>query len=129
MEVIQGDITDYSGVLEASRGAHVIVHMASLVDVWYKIPDSLIYSVNIKGEAPTGLVGIRDGEETPTGERFHPGNHKWDEIASRLEDFQGLVSACDLIITRRACVTFKQMVHLWRRLFLERKRCFRCHCW
>lgn len=53
VEVIQGDITDYSSVLEASRGAHVIVHMASLVDVWYKIPDSLIYSVNIKGEAPT----------------------------------------------------------------------------
>lgn len=63
MEVIQGDITDYSSVLEASRGAHVIVHMASLVDVWYKIPDSLIYSVNIKGEAPTGLVEIRDGEK------------------------------------------------------------------
>lgn len=102
MEVIQGDITDYSSVLEASRGAHVIVHMASLVDVWYKIPDSLIYSVNIKGEAPTGLVVIRDGEETPIGERFHPGNHKPEEIASRLEDFQGLVSACDLIITRRS---------------------------
>lgn len=128
MEVIQGDITDYSSVLEASRGAHVIVHVASLVDVWYKIPDSLIYSVNIKGEAPTGRVVIRDGEETPIGERLHPGNHKREEIASGLEDFQGLVSACDLIITRCACVTFKQMVRLWQRLFLERKRCFKCHC-
>lgn len=66
VEVIQGDITDYSGVLEASRGVDVIVHTASLVDVWYKIPDSLIYSVNVKGETPTGLgrKKIRDGEET-----------------------------------------------------------------
>lgn len=53
VEVIQGDITDYSGVLEASRGADILVHMASLVDVWHKVPESLIYSVNIKGEAPT----------------------------------------------------------------------------
>lgn len=66
VEVIQGDITDYSSVLEASHGADVIVHMASLVDVWHKIPESLIYSVNIKGEAPTGLmIKIRDGAETP----------------------------------------------------------------
>ncbi|XP_003965001.2 3 beta-hydroxysteroid dehydrogenase type 7 [Takifugu rubripes] len=49
VEVIQGDITDYSGVLEASRGVDVIIHTASLVDVWHKIPDSLIYSVNING--------------------------------------------------------------------------------
>lgn len=50
VEVIQGDITDYGSVLEASRSADVIIHMASLVDVWHKIPDSLIHSVNIKGE-------------------------------------------------------------------------------
>lgn len=85
VEVIQGDITDYSSVLEASRGADVIVHMASLVDVWHKIPESLIYSVNIKGGAPTGLMmKIRDGKETPIREHLHPGNHKPDEIASGL---------------------------------------------
>ncbi|KAM9393498.1 LOW QUALITY PROTEIN: 3 beta-hydroxysteroid dehydrogenase type 7 [Pholidichthys leucotaenia] len=47
--VIQGDITDYLCVLEASRGADVIIHAASLVDVWYRIPETLIYSVNVTG--------------------------------------------------------------------------------
>ncbi|XP_074512077.1 3 beta-hydroxysteroid dehydrogenase type 7-like [Sebastes fasciatus] len=47
--VIQGDITDYSSVLEASRGADVVIHTASLVDVWHKIPESLIVSVNVTG--------------------------------------------------------------------------------
>lgn len=81
VEVIQGDITDYSGVLEASRGADVIIHTASLVDVWHKIPDSLIYSVNINGETPTGLVRkkIRDGEETSL--ITHAGSHKPEETS------------------------------------------------
>ncbi|XP_068193300.1 3 beta-hydroxysteroid dehydrogenase type 7 [Antennarius striatus] len=47
--VIQGDITDYSGVLEATRGVDVVIHTASLVDVWHRIPESLIYSVNVTG--------------------------------------------------------------------------------
>ncbi|XP_023269715.1 3 beta-hydroxysteroid dehydrogenase type 7 [Seriola lalandi dorsalis] len=47
--VIQGDITDYSSVLEASRGADVIIHTASLVDVWHRIPETVIYSVNVTG--------------------------------------------------------------------------------
>ncbi|KAL7377557.1 hypothetical protein ABVT39_001266 [Epinephelus coioides] len=47
--VIQGDITDYSRVLEASRGADVVIHSASLVDVWHKIPETLIFSVNVTG--------------------------------------------------------------------------------
>ncbi|XP_028267929.1 3 beta-hydroxysteroid dehydrogenase type 7-like isoform X2 [Parambassis ranga] len=46
---IQGDITDYSSLLEASRGADVVIHTASLVDVWYKIPETLIYAVNVVG--------------------------------------------------------------------------------
>ncbi|XP_044037031.1 3 beta-hydroxysteroid dehydrogenase type 7 [Siniperca chuatsi] len=46
---IPGDITDYSSVLEASRGADVVIHAASLVDVWHRVPDTLIYSVNITG--------------------------------------------------------------------------------
>lgn len=48
--VIQGDITDYSSVLEASRGADVVIHTASLVDVWHRVPETLIYSVNVTGE-------------------------------------------------------------------------------
>ncbi|KAK2833080.1 hypothetical protein Q5P01_016969 [Channa striata] len=47
--VIQGDITDYDSVLKASRGADVVIHTASLVDVWHRIPESLIYSVNVTG--------------------------------------------------------------------------------
>lgn len=56
MEVIQGDIADYSRVLEASRGVDVIVHTASLVDVWHKIPEAVMYSVNVKGETAPALV-------------------------------------------------------------------------
>ncbi|XP_029997023.1 3 beta-hydroxysteroid dehydrogenase type 7-like [Sphaeramia orbicularis] len=47
--VIQGDISDYSSVLEVSRGVDVVIHTASLVDVWHRIPESLIYSVNVSG--------------------------------------------------------------------------------
>ncbi|CAJ1076324.1 LOW QUALITY PROTEIN: 3 beta-hydroxysteroid dehydrogenase type 7 [Xyrichtys novacula] len=47
--VIQGDITDYSSVLEASQGVDVVIHTASLVDVWHKVPETLIYAVNVTG--------------------------------------------------------------------------------
>ncbi|XP_035511455.1 3 beta-hydroxysteroid dehydrogenase type 7 [Morone saxatilis] len=47
--VIQGDITDYNSVLEASRGVDVVIHTASLVDVWHRVPETLIYSVNVTG--------------------------------------------------------------------------------
>ncbi|XP_036004513.1 3 beta-hydroxysteroid dehydrogenase type 7 [Fundulus heteroclitus] len=47
--VIQGDIADYNSVLEATRGADVVIHAASLVDVWHKVPEDVIYSVNVTG--------------------------------------------------------------------------------
>ncbi|KAM7371707.1 hypothetical protein PAMP_008919 [Pampus punctatissimus] len=47
--VTQGDITDYSSVLEVSIGVDVIIHTASLVDVWHRIPETLIHSVNVTG--------------------------------------------------------------------------------
>ncbi|KAM9746585.1 3 beta-hydroxysteroid dehydrogenase type 7 [Menidia menidia] len=47
--VVQGDITDYANVLEATRGADVVIHTASLVDVWHRVPESLIHSVNVTG--------------------------------------------------------------------------------
>ncbi|KAM7387243.1 hypothetical protein PAMA_009724 [Pampus argenteus] len=47
--VTQGDITDYSSVLEASIGVDVVIHTASLVDVWHRIPETVIYSVNVAG--------------------------------------------------------------------------------
>ncbi|RVE69870.1 hypothetical protein OJAV_G00082170 [Oryzias javanicus] len=49
VSVIQGDITDYSCVLEATRGVDVVIHTASLVDVWHRVPESCIYSVNVTG--------------------------------------------------------------------------------
>ncbi|TSQ24014.1 3 beta-hydroxysteroid dehydrogenase type 7 [Bagarius yarrelli] len=41
--------TDYSSVLEACRGADLVIHSASLVDVWYRVPEEIIYSVNVGG--------------------------------------------------------------------------------
>lgn len=79
VEVIQGDITDYSGVLEASRGVDVIIHTASLVDVWHKIPDSLIYSVNINGESPAELSGKMSGMARKP--HSHPGCHRPEETS------------------------------------------------
>uniref|UniRef100_A0A3B3YCC0 3-beta hydroxysteroid dehydrogenase/isomerase domain-containing protein n=1 Tax=Poecilia mexicana TaxID=48701 RepID=A0A3B3YCC0_9TELE len=54
MTLIQGDITDYNSVLEATKGVDVVIHSASLVDVWHKIPASLIYSVNVTGTSRRG---------------------------------------------------------------------------
>ncbi|KAL0993288.1 hypothetical protein UPYG_G00105710 [Umbra pygmaea] len=47
--LIQGDITDYYSVLEASRGADLVIHTASLVDVWHKVPETVIHAVNVQG--------------------------------------------------------------------------------
>ncbi|XP_022050927.1 3 beta-hydroxysteroid dehydrogenase type 7 [Acanthochromis polyacanthus] len=47
--VIPGDITDYSKVLEACEGVDVVIHTASLVDVWHRVPEKRIYSVNVTG--------------------------------------------------------------------------------
>uniref|UniRef100_UPI003AAB388B 3 beta-hydroxysteroid dehydrogenase type 7 isoform X2 n=1 Tax=Centroberyx gerrardi TaxID=166262 RepID=UPI003AAB388B len=49
VQVIQGDITDYPMVLEVSRGADVVIHTASLVDVWHRVPEAVINAVNVKG--------------------------------------------------------------------------------
>ncbi|KAB5553565.1 hypothetical protein PHYPO_G00040080 [Pangasianodon hypophthalmus] len=47
--VTQGDIAVYSDVLEACRGADLVIHSASLVDVWYKFPEKTIHTVNVGG--------------------------------------------------------------------------------
>lgn len=104
VEVVQGDITDYSSVLEASRGADVIVHMASLVDVWHRIPESRIYSVNINGEADDQHRGGR-GKHRFTSAFVRETTDR-RKRAPALEDFQGLRSARDLNIYQRDCVTF-----------------------
>ncbi|MEQ2161346.1 hypothetical protein GOODEAATRI_008800 [Goodea atripinnis] len=52
--------TDYNSVLEATKGADVVIHSASLVDVWHKIPETLIYSVNVTGIYGEGHQLIKD---------------------------------------------------------------------
>ncbi|KPP61570.1 3 beta-hydroxysteroid dehydrogenase type 7-like [Scleropages formosus] len=47
--VIQGDITNYHSVLASAQGADLVIHMASLIDVWYKVPDQVLYDVNVQG--------------------------------------------------------------------------------
>lgn len=62
---LQGDITDYSSVLEATRGADVVIHAASLVDVWHKIPEATIYSVNVTG-TPWRDMGLSEDRKEET---------------------------------------------------------------
>ncbi|XP_049323574.1 3 beta-hydroxysteroid dehydrogenase type 7 [Astyanax mexicanus] len=47
--VIQGDITDSQCVLDACRGADLVIHAASLVDVWHRVPEKTIHAVNVGG--------------------------------------------------------------------------------
>ncbi|KAJ7314141.1 hypothetical protein JRQ81_006080 [Phrynocephalus forsythii] len=47
--LIQGDITNLEDVKAAVRGAHVVIHTASLVDVWGRVPPEKISAVNVGG--------------------------------------------------------------------------------
>lgn len=47
--LVQGDITDYGNVRDALQGADLVIHAASLVDVWYRVPEKAIYAVNVQG--------------------------------------------------------------------------------
>ncbi|CAL8304310.1 unnamed protein product [Merluccius merluccius] len=49
VSVVQGDITDYSSVRDAIRRADVVIHTASLVDVWHKVSEAVINAVNVTG--------------------------------------------------------------------------------
>ncbi|QLI60785.1 3 beta-hydroxysteroid dehydrogenase [Scale drop disease virus] len=47
--LIKGDITDYRTLLAACVGVDIIIHAASIIDVWYKISDDTIYDINVIG--------------------------------------------------------------------------------
>ncbi|XP_062993799.1 3 beta-hydroxysteroid dehydrogenase type 7 [Elgaria multicarinata webbii] len=47
--LIQGDIVDLEDVKAAVKGAHVVIHTASVVDVWGRIPPEKIKAVNVHG--------------------------------------------------------------------------------
>ncbi|XP_043942166.1 3 beta-hydroxysteroid dehydrogenase type 7 [Protopterus annectens] len=49
VKLIQGDITSFQQVSDAAEGADVVIHTASLVDVWNRVPASKIEEVNVQG--------------------------------------------------------------------------------
>lgn len=48
LHLVYGDVTDYSSLLEASAGCHIIFHAAALVEPWIPDPDKF-NSVNVGG--------------------------------------------------------------------------------
>lgn len=48
--LIKGNISNLPEVEAAVKGAHVVIHAASLVDVWGRFPPSKIGEVNVHGK-------------------------------------------------------------------------------
>ena len=51
--MLEGDIRDSDFVRKACRGASVVFHTASIIDVNGSVEYSEMYGVNVKGEADT----------------------------------------------------------------------------
>lgn len=51
MSVFEGDIRDGDFLRKACRGASIVFHIASIIDVTDSVEDSEIYGVNVKGKA------------------------------------------------------------------------------
>ncbi|XP_078392735.1 3 beta-hydroxysteroid dehydrogenase type 7-like [Cetorhinus maximus] len=49
VKIVQGDITDRHQLLRATDGVDVILHTASIVDVFKRIPEAIIQKVNVQG--------------------------------------------------------------------------------
>ncbi|XP_068100026.1 3 beta-hydroxysteroid dehydrogenase type 7 [Hyperolius riggenbachi] len=49
VRLIRGDISSYEDVRSALAGSHLVIHAASLVDVWGRVPASKISTVNVTG--------------------------------------------------------------------------------
>ncbi|XP_061444038.1 3 beta-hydroxysteroid dehydrogenase type 7 isoform X2 [Rhineura floridana] len=47
--LIQGDISNLEHVMAAMKGVHLVIHTASLVDVWGRAPPEKITAVNVQG--------------------------------------------------------------------------------
>nr|XP_028560003.1 3 beta-hydroxysteroid dehydrogenase type 7 isoform X1 [Podarcis muralis] len=47
--LIQGDISNLEDVKAAMKGAHLVIHTASLVDVWGRVSPEKITAVNVQG--------------------------------------------------------------------------------
>lgn len=53
MTPIQGDVTQAHEVAAAMAGAHVVIHIAGLVDVFGRASSKAIYEINVQGEPLT----------------------------------------------------------------------------
>lgn len=51
MSVFEGDIRDGDFLRKACRGASIVFHIASIIDVTDSVEDIEIYGVNVKGKA------------------------------------------------------------------------------
>ncbi|XP_075440516.1 3 beta-hydroxysteroid dehydrogenase type 7 isoform X2 [Ascaphus truei] len=49
VRLLRGDIASLSDVRSALRGCHLVIHTASLVDVWGRVPASKVTEVNVTG--------------------------------------------------------------------------------
>ncbi|AAS18018.1 3-beta-hydroxy-delta-5-C27-steroid oxidoreductase [Singapore grouper iridovirus] len=49
IQLIRGDVTDREFLESAMIGSDVVVHAASLVDVWHKYSEDTVYQVNVGG--------------------------------------------------------------------------------
>ncbi|XP_077303351.1 3 beta-hydroxysteroid dehydrogenase type 7 [Lithobates pipiens] len=49
VKLVRGDISSYDDVRGVLSGSHLVIHTASLVDVWGRVPPSKITEVNVTG--------------------------------------------------------------------------------
>ncbi|KAG2464242.1 3BHS7 dehydrogenase, partial [Polypterus senegalus] len=49
VKLLQGDITHLPTMMSITEGVDVVIHAASLVDVWYRVPENKIKDVNVQG--------------------------------------------------------------------------------
>ncbi|XP_053119570.1 3 beta-hydroxysteroid dehydrogenase type 7 [Hemicordylus capensis] len=93
--LIQGDISSLEDVKAAVKGADVVLHTASLVDVWGRVPAKKIHVVNVQGTQNVIEACVTEGTQylvytssmevvgpNTKGESFYRGNEdtKYESI-------------------------------------------------
>ncbi|KAM3917737.1 3 beta-hydroxysteroid dehydrogenase type 7 isoform 2-T2 [Leptodactylus fuscus] len=61
VSLIQGDISSLEDVRGALAGSHLVIHTASLVDVWGRVPASKVTKVNVTGTENVLTVCVEEG--------------------------------------------------------------------
>lgn len=57
LAVFQGDIRDADFVRKVCRGASVVFHMASIIDVYNSMEYGEMYGINVKGKESPSIKG------------------------------------------------------------------------